>query len=318
MKITKGELSVLVKKVINEQKSSETAKTYSWSSVSSPKTSNVVSTVSWNVSQTKPSSKLNTTQPYIIGYNEIIKILLKTRNESWDKSISKTLFNNEKDIDNLAFALVAWVKKNPNYNPELFKTAVALLFRESKASPVMLSSPKEMLGSVLNFFGGDHSQGYAQIKPSVAKKYGININDLYQYEGSLNGVYKMLSQNYKYIKNFYKGSTVTIFQNGKLVKVPAINNDAALHMTIAAHNAGLKIINKWCETNIPNIANSCDISQRKPFNNKPNMVAKTNKNKVINNYFPNIGNVHDYMPQVKKSLDNLTSLPNKINEAMKK
>jgi hypothetical protein len=80
-------------------------------------------------------------------------------------------------------------------------------------------------------------------------------------------------------------------------------------MTIAAHNAGSGILNNWCETNLPGIANKCSEPQRVPDKSKPKKIAITKKNKKIDNYFPNIGGVHKYTPQFRKSFDKLGPVP---------
>jgi hypothetical protein len=247
------------------------------------------------------------------GIINLAKILNNARNSSWNQSMAKTLFNNGYDLYNLAVAITSWVLKNPNYNPTLLITSIAALFRESKASPAMLLKPKELFGLIHNIFGGDHSQGYAQIRPSTAKRYGISEESLYSYGGSLDALYKMLSQNYTTAKQYYSGPTVTIFKNNKLFEIPAVGGDAALHMAIASHNAGEGILSEWCQTNVPNVANKCNITSRKIDKDK-NLVAITNKNKKIKNYFPNISGLHNYMPQFTISYNNLTQIPKVVNQ----
>ena len=266
-------------------------------------------------------------------YVNLVNILDNARNSSWKQSITKTLFNDKDDLYNLGVAITGWTLKNPNYNPTLLIASIAALFRESKASPAMLFKPKEILGLIHNIFGGDRSQGFAQIKPSTAKRYGISEESLYSYAGSLDAVYKILSQNYTTAKQYYNGPTVTIFKNNKLFEIPAIGGDAALHMAIASHNAGEGILGEWCQTNIPNIANKCNITNRvlneqgdgsaefrmnrlnrKQLNFKPTTSAITNKNKKIKNYFPNISGLHNYMPQFAIAFNNLTQIPKVVNQ----
>ena len=260
----------------------------------------------------------------------LVNILDNARNSSWKQSITKTLFNDKDDLYNLGVAITGWALKNPNYNPTLLIASIAALFRESKASPAMLFKPKEILGLIHNIFGGDRSQGFAQIKPSTAKQYGISEESLYTYAGSLDAVYKILSQNYTTAKQYYNGPTVTIFKNNKLFEIPAIGGDAALHMAIASHNAGGGILGEWCQTNIPNIANKCNITSRvlkeqsvvgapnygtysKSYD-KPTTSAITNTNKKIKNYFPNISGLHNYMPQFEIAFNNLTQIPKVVNQ----
>jgi hypothetical protein len=251
--------------------------------------------------------------------NEILigKILWDARNKSWGSGIMKTVFNNFSDTIPITTALISFVNSNKNYDPKILKAAVTLIFRESKGSSAYINlNYKEILGYFHNLFGGDHSQGYAQIQPSVAKQYGVDVNSLYTVIGSLKAAYTMLSKNYNYAKKFYSGPQVTIFDNGNLVKKPAIDGDAALHLAVAAHNGGLGLIGKWCETNVKNIANKCDVTSRKPYDNY--IVATTNKSKVIPNYFPNKGDgpstTHTYMPQFIKCYNELSLLPGVLNK----
>jgi len=256
---------------------------------------------------------------------KLIDVLYKARNLSWDAGIKKTLFNDKNDVVELGGAVIDWVKKN-DYEPLLLRATVTLLFRESKGSPVVQLMPKELLGRFSNWIGGwdlpgekfdskgDHSQGYGQIKPSTAKRYNIDMDSVYTYYGAFDAIYKMLSINYTNAKKLYTGGVVQIFDTKKnLVKIPALGNNAAIHMAIAAHNAGEGIINSWCETNIKGIANLCRIKSRQPFKkSNPNLVAVTNNSKKIQNYFPNIGGVHGYMPQIKSCFDALSELPSII------
>ena len=243
-------------------------------------------------------------------FKDLVNVLFAARNSSWNDSINKKLFNKKSSIKDFALAIISWVKKNKNYNPILLQTAISTIFRESKAESAMLYlSPKEVLGMLHNIFGGDRSQGYAQIKPTTAKEYGIDMNSLYTLLGSLDAIYKMLLKNYQTAKKYYSGPTVTIYKNNKLTKTPSIGGNAALHMAIASHNVGTGILNNWCETNLPNIANKCSETQRVPNDSKPKEIATTNKNKKIDNYYPNIGGVHKYTPQFKKSFDQLASVP---------
>ena len=55
------------------------------------------------------------------------------------------------------------------------------------------------------------------------------------------------------------------------------------------------------------------MKSRTPDKNNKNIVAITNPNKKILNYFPNIGGVHKYMPQFKKYYNSLSGVPNLIN-----
>jgi hypothetical protein len=244
-------------------------------------------------------------------FNDLVNVLFAARNASWNDGAPKKLFNKKSSIKDFATAIISWAKKNKNFNPILLKVAISTIFRESKGEGAMLYlNPKEVLGFLHNiFYGGDHSQGYAQIRPATAKQYGIDMNSLYTFAGSLDAVYKMLLKNYQTAKKYYSGPTVTIYNDNKLTKIPAIDSNAALHMTIASHNTGSGILNNWCETNLPNIANKCSENLRVPDKSKPKEIATTKKNKKIDNYYPNIGGVHKYTPQFRKSFDQLGSVP---------
>ena len=278
----------------------------------------------------KPQSSPKRTIPVnVSNLKNISDIIWNARNESWSQSTAKTLFNDEISIDALVYALLSWVDKNKNFDEKLFIATISVLLRESKASAGTLIHPGEILGFLHNLTGfGNHSQGYAQIQPQTAKEYGIALTDLYTMEGSFNAAYKILSSNYNIAKNYYNGNFVTKFNpigknidsaptmltgknitsfptilTPKLQKEKALGDDAALHMAVSAHNAGTGILGKWCETNMLNIANKCNQKQRNPYDD--NRVAITDTSKPIPNYFPNIGGVHNYMPQFKKSFDNL-------------
>jgi hypothetical protein len=264
-----------------------------------------------------------TTKPINKSFDAMCKILSNARNISWADGIKKSLTSSESDIIDLARAIITWCKSN-KYDPKILKASISVLFRESKASSYSFYHPKEIYGAVTNAIGfdplnykdgfkSDHSQGYAQVKPSTAKRYGIDMKTQSTFIGALDGAYKMLSKNYQNAQKFYSGPSVTIYQDKKYLQVPGLDNDAVLYMAVASHNAGEGIMNKWCETNIVGIANKCSLPQRKDIYKKGDgIVAVTNTAKPINNYFPNIGNVHDYMPQFRKSYDALSSLPSLI------
>jgi hypothetical protein len=287
IKLTESDLIKIVKRVINEQ----------------------------TVTPKRPAGEgFNFTQKN--KFAELCAILFKARDVSWAAGVAKTLFNNQSEINHFGAAIVNWAGKNPGYDGRLLNGAICFIFRESKGTMASFVSPKEILGATLNLFGGNHSQGYAQIQPDTARSYGIDMKSLYSFEGSLDAVYKILSSNYEKAKKYYNGATVSVYENKVLKQVPAIGGDAALHLAVAAHNAGSGIINQWCETNIPGLANLCSIKQRQPYTDKPNYIAVTNTNKKIPNYFPNIGGVHNYMPQFIKCYNVLAPLPALIPQSL--
>lgn len=244
---------------------------------------------------------------------EIAKILYNARDKAWVHTWKKDIANNFTDMYVYAVNFVKWAKANSSFinDEKLLRGVAGLLMRESKATPLTFLNPKEIIGALTNIFGDDRSQGFGQIKPSVAKQYGITNENLYSYIGSLNAISKILSSDYQKAKNYYRGPTVTIFENNALKKVPAIGNDAALHMALAAYNANAdKVLKNWCQTNVPGLANPCNV----PRVEEDGKVRITDKTKPIPNYFPNIGNVHSYMPEIRNLYNNLAPLPAKLKE----
>lgn len=222
-------------------------------------------------------------------------------------------------------SLISWTKKNPSYNPTFMISSIAILFNESKLDFRELLKAKEIGGEILNFFnlpknipyiGGDRSVGYAQIKPSVAKSYGIDPTKLHNMEVSFDAVYKMMVKNYSVAKKLYNGTSVNVYEKGVLKQIPAINNDAALHLAIAGHNAGIyNVVANWCETDMKGIANKCSQKSRKVYNDKPEAI--TNQSKKIPNYFPNIGgHLHTYVNKAKNYFEKMVGLPKELNKVI--
>jgi hypothetical protein len=292
IKLKESDLKKIVKRVLDEQ------------------FANAVSSTKPVAQPTKSSNKSNT------KFQELCSILFKARDTSWAEGIAKTLFNNQTEIEYLGGAIVNWATKNRGYDEKLLKGAISFIFRESKGTIGSYAAPKEIVGAVLNLFGGNHSQGYGQIQPDTAKRYGIDMKSLYTFEGSLDAVYKILSSNYQKAKKYYNGSTVTVYENKQLKQIPALAGDAAFHIAVAAHNAGEGIINQWCQTNVPGVANLCSIKQRQVYDNNPSSIAVTNPSKVIPNYFPNIGGVHGYMPQFINCYNILSPIPSLIPQSL--
>lgn len=251
--------------------------------------------------------------------------------KTYDKNITKGLVSilqksrnyhevHNHHLESFSNALIEWAKKNPSFNPVLLKASIGILFAESKLDVRELRTAKEVGGAVLNAVTLNHfdaSQGYAQIKPSTAKEYGINPEDLKNMEGSLDAIYKILLQNYGKAKQSYKGSFISIFKDGVVKQVPATNNDAALHAAIVGHNAGIyKLLGDWCETNMKDIANKCNEKSRVVYTGKPEAV--TNPNKKIPNYIPAIKHSRAYGMNVKKYFDTLSGLPEELKKVSSK
>ena len=316
IKLTESDLEKIVKRVLVEQtKGNLPAATLT---PSQPQKSSLQPTMNTKSGTYNSTTKTSNSDP---SFNELVNILFNARNVSWDEGVAKTLFNRKSDIEELARALIKWSKKNGGYDPKLFKAIVTFIFRESKGSSLQVFyNPAEILGRIHNFFGGNHSQGYGSFQPNTAKKYGIDMSKQYELDGSLDALYKMTNVNYQNAKKFYSGPTITVSENKKNKEIPAIGGDAALHLTIGAHNAGEGIIDQWCETNIPGIANKCSEAKRLPYeDSRPDIVAVTDKTKRIKNYFPNIGkgdkNTYTYMPQFVKVYQGLANLPKVLSQA---
>jgi hypothetical protein len=336
IKLTESDIVKIVKKVLSEQEKNplyfDRSQLYSDAESTNV---DIKPIYDKKTGQTiKPQSSPRRTMPpaSVSNLKDISDMIWNARNKSWDQSTSKTLFNDKISTDALAYALLSWVDKNKNFDEKLFIATISILLRESKASAGTFFHPKEILGFFDNLFRGkNHSQGYAQIQPETAKEYDIALNDLYTMEGSFNAAYKILSSNYNIAKNYYNGNFITKFNpigknidsastmltgkniasfptilTSKLQKENALGDDAALHMAVVAHNAGTGILGKWCETNMLNIANKCNQKQRNPYGD--NRVAITDTSKPIPNYFPNKGGSHNYIPQFRKSFDNLQGI----------
>lgn len=281
----------------------------------------------------KKASEILQPNPY---EKKLAKILFDARNKIWGSGWIKSNFNNMSDTVPFVASLISIKSKNPSINPKLLKGTVTLIFRESKGTPAHALAPKEVFGYIdnllditgkLNYLGvtyipgvgeikpghRNHSQGYGQIQPSLAKKFGLDMNSLYTVKGSMDGVLKLLSSYYSLAKKYYSGSQLTYFENGKLVKKPALDNDAALHIALAAHNAGTGIITKWCETDVPGIANPCSTDKRSYEGKK---TAITKKDKVIPNYYPKKGTLHNYMESAELCYKLLSSLPKTLDQAV--
>jgi hypothetical protein len=246
-------------------------------------------------------------------FNSLVKVIYDSRENTWNSS-TKFITSNRQDIAILCMELVNWVKKNKSFDPNLLIATICIILRESKGTSFSFAHPKEIGGAIMNFFGGDSSQGYGQVKPSVAKSYGIDPSQFDSMYGSIDGVYRMLLKNYESAKKYYSGNFITKNINGKYKKESALNNDAALHMAIAVHNGGLGILGNWCETNLPTIANKCNINSRQPYpEDQKDLWAITNKKKPIQNYFPKKGSLYSYMPEVIQNFKSFSTVPSMLN-----
>ena len=137
------------------------------------------------------------------------------------------------------------------------------------------------------------SMGVAQMTPDIAKKYGLNLEDLMSISGSLVAVTKHLKDLYKGMLEYYdSGSSSMIIYKGKLITNPSSSGDAALDAAITAYNLGPNRFRKqYCKTNSSKYMAPCNSPNGiyRPFSkSKPNFKLKVYPNKVIKNYIPKI------------------------------
>lgn len=151
------------------------------------------------------------------------------------------------------------------------------------------------------------SMGIAQMTPDVAKTYGVNLDQLMSFTGSLVAASKHLTTLYKHMQRYYETNTpsVIIYQ-GKLISNPSSSGNAALDAAIMSYNLGPRRLTiKYCQTDNPNYMGPCsgdDFYYPYP-KDRPDLKITVYKNRVVKNYLPNIktktGNVLD------KALDKL-------------
>lgn len=156
---------------------------------------------------------------------------------------------------------------------------------------------KDVLQSTASsLFGKDNwvpSMGVAQMTPDIAKKYGLNLEDLMSLSGSLVAVTKHLEDLYKTMLKYYdSGSRSKIINKGRLITNPSSSGDAALDAAITAYNLGpSRFTKKYCKTNNPNYMAPCNSPKGiyRPFSkSKPGFKLKVYPKLVIKNYIPKI------------------------------
>ncbi len=201
-------------------------------------------------------------------------------------------------------------------NPIFVKYALGILGRESdygkiygayakKAAPeyVMnkLSEVVPGFKSLLQWgaktaFGKDNwvpSMGIAQMTPDVAKKYGVNLEQLMTLSGSLYAASRYLRDLYNITQKHYDTDQQSkVVYNGKLILNPSSSGNAALDAAIMSYNLGPGRFNKsYCTTNNTEYMAPCESPNGivKPFpKDKPDFILKVNKNQPVKNYIPTI------------------------------
>lgn len=137
------------------------------------------------------------------------------------------------------------------------------------------------------------SMGVAQMTPDIAKKYGLNLEDLMSISGSLTAVTKHLSDLYKQMLKYYEsGSSSMIINKGKLIVNPSSSGNAALDAAITSYNLGPNRFTKqYCRTNSSKLMAPCDSPNGiyRPYaKSRPDFKLKVDPKKVVKNYIPKI------------------------------
>ena len=137
------------------------------------------------------------------------------------------------------------------------------------------------------------SMGIAQMTPNIAKKYGVNLEQLMTLSGSLVAATKYLMDLYKITQKYYDTNLPSvIIYNKKLIYNPSSSGNAALDAAIMSYNLGAtKFTKQYCQTNSPDYLAPCNspngIYQPYPTSN-PNLKLRVYPNRVVKNYIPNI------------------------------
>jgi hypothetical protein len=145
-------------------------------------------------------------------------------------------------------------------------------------------------------FGKDNwvpSMGIAQMTPDVAKKYGVNLEELMTLSGSLYAASRYLRDLYNITQKHYDTDQQSkVVYNGKLILNPSSSGNAALDAAIMSYNLGPGRFNKsYCTTNNTEYMAPCESPNGivKPFpKDKPDFILKVNKNQPVKNYIPTI------------------------------
>lgn len=137
------------------------------------------------------------------------------------------------------------------------------------------------------------SMGIAQMTPDVAKKYGINLEQLMTLSGSLFAASRYLRDLYKITQKYYDTNQQSkVVYNKKLIVNPSSSGNAALDAAIMSYNLGSGKFNKsYCTTSDVEYMAPCESPNGifKPFpKDSPNFILKVNKNQPVKNYIPTI------------------------------
>jgi hypothetical protein len=145
-------------------------------------------------------------------------------------------------------------------------------------------------------FGKDNwvpSMGIAQMTPDIAKKYGVDLEQLMTISGSLYAASRYLRDLYNITKNHYDTDQLSkIIYNKQLIANPSSSGNAALDAAIMSYNLGSSKFNKsYCTTSNIEFMAPCKNPNGvfKPFpKDKPEFVLKINVDQPVRNYIPTI------------------------------
>ena len=141
------------------------------------------------------------------------------------------------------------------------------------------------------------SLGPAQFTKDTWNLYGLD-KKIGPYDESFNtikqglGTIHRINDDYKLALKTGTGTGPSVnpiaIRQGKIKSINGTGNNA-MDLAIVSHNmAGL--INKWCQTNDPNIAGPCNQPVYQPYKeSKPELKVNVYTDKQILNYFPNKG-----------------------------
>lgn len=176
------------------------------------------------------------------------------------------------------FQLPIHFQKKQNKNNLLLKAALGVIGRESDFGSSDRFAYLNPLKTLWAYVGGQTSVGPGQIKPETAAQFNLGVSELNTAAGSLQGVYKILNENYnKAALKGYGSSPSSNLKDG--------TGNSALDIAIVAFNAGANKIVEYCETSNPNIKRDCALAGTTEKLDDGTEIKITNKK--VKNYIPN-------------------------------
>ena len=245
---------------------------------------------------------------YIITESQLVRLknLLTNEQSVASASIFFEVHNKNKTNPTKGFDCVPYAFRYPSsnlinkgYNPLFVKTSLATIGRESSFGKSNRYNYLNPLKTLASFLGFSTSVGYGQISTTTAKQYGVKLEDLNTALGSLNTIYRILSDNYKKAKQVG-------FTDSKSINIQNGTGNAALDMSIVAYNAGAAKIVKYCQTSNPNLKRDCKLAGKTIDGLKVT-------DKPVINYVPNFKTTrwdgvdissHGYVQEVAKRIKN--------------